>query len=95
MKNKLSIKDTRKNLSEIVERVSVGNEVFIITKFGKEKVAVVPINRADTNFEEAKRKSALKGTFGSWEKRNDIASVKAFSKKLRKRLSSRYGKIFD
>jgi antitoxin (DNA-binding transcriptional repressor) of toxin-antitoxin stability system len=38
----VSIKETRDNLAELIERVAIGGEVFAITKFGKTKGFVVP-----------------------------------------------------
>lgn len=41
----ISVKDTRENLSEILELVAGGNHSFIITKFGKPKAQIVPVQK--------------------------------------------------
>ncbi|MFW5720167.1 MAG: type II toxin-antitoxin system prevent-host-death family antitoxin [Candidatus Dojkabacteria bacterium] len=47
--NEASVKYFRDNLAEVVDRVSVGKEIFTVTKFGKRKVYVIPAEIIDNN----------------------------------------------
>ena len=41
----ITIKETRNNLAELIEKVAVGNKTFIITKFGKAKAQLTPVSK--------------------------------------------------
>ena len=41
----ITVKDTRINLSEIIELVAGGNHSFVITKFGKPKAQIIPLSQ--------------------------------------------------
>jgi len=45
----LSIQETRNNLAEVIERVAIAGDKFIVTKFGKAKAIIVPL-KADKTF---------------------------------------------
>jgi prevent-host-death family protein len=49
--NEASVKYFRENLAEVVDRVSIGKEIFTVTKFGKRKVYVVPADIIDKDLE--------------------------------------------
>jgi len=80
----LSIKDTRSKLADVVNRVAISGDVFVITKFGKAKAMIVPIsaaNMADT--------SGIEESFGGWGKRLDIKNSSRWVAKLRMKMSAR------
>ena len=94
----ISIKETRNNLADIVERVALTGQTYIVTKFGKVKAKIVP-----PEDKESKKKPAiklkdyshqqwLKDTFGMWKDRKDMKDPVAWVNKIRK---PRYEKIFD
>ena len=87
----VSIKDTRDNLSEIIERVAIAGDVFAVTKFGKLKAMIIPM--VETKKVDDKTK-ILEETFGIWKDRKDITNSVKWVRDLRKKESTRYGKIF-
>lgn len=79
----MSIKDTRNNLATIVETVAITKEKYLITKFGKPKAIIVPIEDIDNSTKN--RVKALDETFGMWkDRKNDL-----------QRKNTRYEKIFN
>lgn len=84
-----SIKETRIQLSRLIDEVSITNRQFIITKFGKPKAMLIPI-KAD---EGKSPISGLEAGFGIWADRKDIKNSAKWVAKLRHRMSNRYGKI--
>ena len=91
-KQSISIKETRDNLSEIIERVAIGKKTFVITKFGKPKAQISPL---EDKIKERKRRRGLEASFGMWKDRKDIKDSARWVADLRKKASSRYGKIFS
>ena len=81
----VSIKDTRNKLAEIVDKVAIGQETFIITKFGKPKARIVPISDSTTKTYT----SGIEKSFGAWAKRDDIKNTAEWAAKLRSKMSSR------
>lgn len=90
---KYSIKDTRDQLSELVDQVAIGRRQFIITKFGKPKAMLIPIQEETID----ERRNRLLAGFGMWKDRKDIKDSAKWVANLRKRMSTRYGygKLFD
>lgn len=43
----VSTADARKNLAELMNRAAYGGERFVVTRHGKELVAIVPLEDAD------------------------------------------------
>lgn len=84
MTQQLSIKDTRNNLAEIIDQVSVGGDTFVITKFGKPKAMITPITD-----KTALMKSDLEESFGMWKKRKDIKDSATWVADLRAKMSVR------
>lgn len=91
----ISIKQTRDNLAELIEQVAIGKKTFIITKFGKPKARIMPIKDIDTKSDSESRRKTLEETFGVWKNRKDIKNSTSWVARLRHKMSSRYGKIFD
>lgn len=80
----LSIKDTREKLADIVNRVAISGDVFVITKFGKAKAMIVPVSQA--NIADT---SGIEESFGGWGKRLDIKNSSRWVAKLRTKMSAR------
>jgi prevent-host-death family protein len=82
----VSIKETRNNLSELIDRVALAKEAFVVTKFGKPKALLISVE----NFvvDKNNKNNILKATAGLWIGRKKINIG-------RKKASSRYGKIFS
>lgn len=66
---KISIQKTRENLTEIIDQVAVGGDTFLVTKYNKPKVKIVPYKRRKT---EKKKRQALEEVYGIWKERKDI-----------------------
>ena len=88
----VSIKDLRNNLAQIIEEVAIAKKHIEVTKFGKSKVAIVPV-------EEVKKTNATKkidwtnlAAFGIWKGRTDIKNSADWVKKLRMSESLRFYK---
>lgn len=81
----VSIKETRNNLAELIERAALAQESFLVTKFGKPKALIVSAQNwaADKDNKDA----VLKATAGLWAGRKSL-------KISREKESSRYEKIF-
>jgi len=83
MTQTLSIKDARNKLADIVSQVEMTGDEIVITKFGRPRAMLVPIERtkvAAGGFEEV---------FGAWRARKDIKDGAAWVKKLRTKISLR------
>lgn len=93
----VSIRETREQLSELVNQVAIANKEFIITKFGKPKALITSIRSKDKNSQLKQRRMALEATFGIWKDRKDIKDSAGWVTNLRHKMSSRYGygKIFS
>ena len=83
----IPIKDTRNQLADLINQVDVGGKSFIITKFGKPKAMLVPMQSTLT-------KASVKPlpSFGAWKDRTDIGDSEAWVRTIRKKMSSRYEK---
>jgi prevent-host-death family protein len=82
MKN-ISTAEARKNLSELLNRAAYGGERFVVTRHGKELVAIVPVEDASLldrlrsflearDFEAALQEIAEAGTVPWDEVRRDL-----------------------
>jgi len=88
----VSIKDTRDNLADIIDRVAVAGESFLVTKFGKVKAMITPmimVKRGDN------KEKILKSTFGMWKDRKDMSDSAKWVRDLRNKEANRYDKIFN
>lgn len=84
-----SIKDTRDNLSELVEQAARNGKTFIITKFGKPKALITPIKRRQTSKKLTGLNQALKDARGIWADRKDMKDSASWVRKLRQKQSHR------
>lgn len=85
MMQTIPIKDTRNRLADLINQVDVGGKSFIITKFGKPKAMLVPIQST-----LAKASAKPLPGFGAWKDRTDIQDSEEWVRKIRKKMSSRY-----
>ena len=83
---KISIKDTRNNLSHFIDQVAIANRQFLITKFGKPKAMLIPVEG-----KKAKPKKSLRDlpAFGMWKDRKDIKDTVKWAAELRRKQSLR------
>ena len=83
----IPIKETRDQLAELINLVDVAGKSFVITKFGKPKAMLVPMQSALT-------KASVKPlpSFGAWKDRTDIGDSEEWVRTIRKKMSSRYEK---
>lgn len=87
-----SIKETREQLSHLIDQVAIANKQFLITKFGKPKAMLTPVVSIK---KQNKRKKGLLVSFGAWKDRTDIKDSAKWVSDIRHRMSKRYGKIFS
>lgn len=92
-----SIKETREQLSSLIDQVAIAKKSFMITKFGKPRALISPVSAEDVSMREKQRRKALEATFGMWKDRKDIKDSAKWVAELRHKMSSRYGygKIFS
>ena len=82
----ISTKELRDNLAEILEKVAIGKESYIVSKFGRQKALIAPIS---SSINQKKTKFKNLAAFGLWEKRPDIKNSSAWVSKLRTKQSQR------
>lgn len=80
-----SVKETRQHLSQLIEEVAVAKRRYLITKFGKPKAMMIPI---EANIIKPKRNIKLAG-FGMWKDRKDMSNPARWVATKRKLWSSR------
>lgn len=78
---KVSIKSLRVNLSQIIEETAIAKKRFTITKFGKPKAAIVPLE--EIKFRRPKIKLRKLPAFGMWKGRKGMKSSGEWVRKLR------------
>jgi antitoxin (DNA-binding transcriptional repressor) of toxin-antitoxin stability system len=91
----MSIGQTRANLAEIIEQVSVGGETFAITKFGKLRALITPVDKSLVEDQTARKKkfiSFLDKSSGVFKDRKDLKDAGGWVSSQRK---PRYEKIFS
>lgn len=86
---RISIKETRDNLSQFIDQVAVAKKRFLITKFGKPKAKLVPVD----NSLYKTQKKGLHESYGAWKGKKGIKDSARWVEDLRAKMSSRYGKI--
>ena len=80
----VSVKDTRNRLADIINRVEIGEDIFVITKFGKPKAMIVPISKSNVL-----NTSGIEESFGTWEGREDIKDSNKWTETIRAKMSIR------
>lgn len=85
----VTIKELRDNLAQLIEEVAIAGKRIEITKFGKRKAVLAPI---DTSHDRKKKKAIdvtkLPG-FGMWKDRKDMKDSAKWVHDLRVRESTR------
>ena len=90
-----SIKEARELFSELIERAALTRESFLVTKFGKPKAMIVPIQSAiQKNAKKKEKLSLLTQTAGIWKQRKDMHSSVAWVHRQRRLLSTRHEAVF-
>ena len=87
----VTIKELRDNLAQLIEEVAIAGKQIEITKFGKKKAILSPV---PVKTKKKKMNLGLEAAFGMWKDRKDIKDSAKWVSNLRKRESTRYGKIF-
>lgn len=82
----ITTKELRDNLSEILERVAIGKQNFLVSKFGKKKALIVPLA---SDFPLKTADFSKLSAFGVWKKRIDIKNSNIWTSKLRTKQSKR------
>ncbi|OGD62753.1 hypothetical protein A2160_04785 [Candidatus Beckwithbacteria bacterium RBG_13_42_9] len=86
MNQTISIKQTREKLAEIVNQVAISKKTFVITKFGKPKALIIPV---DKFFLDKQKNKSLPG-FGMWQKREDMKNSVKWVSDMRKQWAQRH-----
>lgn len=93
----LTVKEARNRFSEIIERAAIGGDVFVITKFGKQKAVIAPpskVRNGSISVFKTKQETLqayLTRTAGMWRGRKDMKDGASWVDTQRE---GRYGKIF-
>lgn len=87
----ITIKETRSLLSELIERVALSKETFLVTKFGKPKALIISPDQIAVNQKD--KADILRQTAGLWQNKKEIKNSSAWLAKIRKKTNSRYEKI--
>ena len=82
----LTTKEFRDNLAEILEKVAIGKQKFLISKFGKKKALLIPADEFKEDI--VSKKTPLPG-FGIWTKRKNFKNSSLWVSKLRNEQSLR------
>lgn len=85
MMQTMSIKDTRDNLAEIIDRVAVSGEQFVVTKFGKPRAMLVPVMAVG----DTQSINGYDEVFGAWKGRSDLDETGNWVRNIRKLMSVR------
>jgi prevent-host-death family protein len=77
----ITVQQTRENFAEVIEKVAVAGEKFVVTKFGKPRAMIVPIQESDFQIEA--RSKILTNLRELWSDRADMDEPVDYVKKLR------------
>lgn len=95
----ISISDLREQLPEVTERVARKGEIFVVEKWGKIKGYLVPSLAIASDEEEdrliAARKKSIKRAAGMWSDVQEMQNSVKWVRNIRRKSSSRYGKVFN
>ncbi len=94
MKNIVTVKETRANLAEILDRVEYKKEEFVITKYGQVTAIIVPPRPSQKKEGTKSKLEALRKLRDHFTKED----VKELEKNIRKYKASqkkKYEKLFD
>lgn len=80
----IPVKETRERLADLINQVDIAGRQFVITKFGKPKAMLVPVDKP-----QKKQTSPMESSFGAWKGRTDIVDSNTWVRALRERMSVR------
>ncbi len=83
MRQTVSIKDTRENLAELVNRVAIARQEFVLTKFGKPQAMLVPIPATEST------KTNLDEVFAAWKNKKGLTNTTKWVRDIRTKMSTR------
>ena len=83
----ITVQQARDNFSELIERVALARESFLVTKFGKPKVVIMAADELKRlgQIQTKKKKQAIKAIAGMWADRKDMADSAKWVADLRRR----------
>lgn len=85
----IPVKETRERLADLLNQVEVAGSQFVITKFGKPRAMLVPM---ETSINTKKVKTfGISLAFGAWKDRKDIRDSGKWVAKMRKGWLKRNG----
>lgn len=82
MNTTISIKDVRDKLADVIARVEMTGDEIVITKFGKPRAMIVPLDKKKTA-------TNLDESFGAWKNRKDIKDTATWVREQRDKMSLR------
>lgn len=86
----ISTKELRDNLAEVLEKVAIGRQSFLVSKFGREKALIVPvISPVKTPTNKGEKRLADHPACGIWQERKDMENPAEWVSKLRIKQSLR------
>lgn len=86
----ISTKELRDNLAEILEKVAIAKQSFLVSKFGKEKALIIPvISPVKTLTSKREKRLVDHPACGIWQQRKDMKNPAEWVSKLRIRQSLR------
>ena len=88
----ISTKELRDNLSEILEKVAVGGQSFIVYKFGRKKAIINPPKSKTKKIKKKNVDFSKLPAFGMWKDREDMKDSAAWVRMIREKNSKR---IYD
>lgn len=88
----MTVQQARDNFSEIIERVALAQESFLVTKFGKPKVVIIAADKFRKLGQVGvnKRRQAIEAIVGMWVNRKDMADSAKWVTDLRRREAMRH-----
>ena len=85
----ISVKDTRENLADIIDRAFIGGERFLVTKFNKPKVIISSFKDSQPINNKKDINKVLSEYEGIWKDRRDIADTNKWVENLRSKNETR------
>ena len=89
----ISVQHTRDNLAMIMERTALTGERFVVTKFGKPKAVIVPLEYVYGKNNTRKREKLFASLGELWEDRKDMENSVSWVKKQRQQRKKKHEEI--
>jgi len=90
----VTIKELRDNLAQLIEEVAIAGKQIEITKFGKKKAVIVPVNIAQKSAQRKTRVNFAKlPGVGMWRDRKDMEDAAKWVENLRSGEVRRFPKL--